>query len=90
MADFGAYRATHEPSQSSLSRPSRVSVTARRDALTRAQIKPRFNPEVPPARLPFRPTEKNDGDLVLSVVGDFTRCRRDAQCRCRKCKEPLI
>ena len=53
-------------------------------------IKPRFNPEVPPASFPFRSTTKNEGDLVLSNVGiNFSRCRADAQCRCRKCKEPL-
>ena len=41
------------------------------------------------ASWPFKPVPHNPEAHVISNVGMFANCRRDAFCRCRKCRPPL-
>ena len=52
-------------------------------------IKPRFNPELPPASFPFRPSVKQSGDIVLGSTPATLGCH-DSYCRCRACKPSLV
>lgn len=48
------------------------------------------NPSVEPAVLPFVPTKKAAGDVIISTHRAVMVKRHDRFCRCRTCKPPLL